>query len=624
MTQIKKDVRYLNKDFGQFRANLIEFAKNYFPDTYNDFNESSPGMMFIEMASYVGDVLSYYTDNQLKESFLDTAANKPNVLALAANVGYKTKNTIPATVNLDVFQLLPAKTTANGKEPDWSYALTIKENMIARDDNSGAEFRTLSLVNFAVSSSFNPTEVSIYQISNVDNTPEYYLLKKSVKALAGTIKTKTFTFGAAKRFDKILINDTDIIDITSITDSDSNVWTEVPFLAQDTVFETISNTVQNDPELSVYTEVPYLLKLKKTAHRFITKFRSDKNLEIQFGPGISDNDDEEIIPNPDNVGSGLNGLQTQFDHPIDPSNFMYTKTYGLAPSNTTLTVKYTTGGGVKSNVPSYSLKTVANIEYQIDSQALDATLLNQIKASVACTNPTPATGGKSEETIEEIRQNAMATFASQQRTITAQDYIIRAYSMPSRFGSVAKAYVIQDQQLNPGNTQDLIPNPLAINLYTLGYDGNGCLTELNPAVKENLKTYINQYRILTDSVNIKTAHIINIGVKFDLITLPEYNSNEVLLRCIDKLKTIFSVRQWQINQPIVLSKIYTELDRVEGVQSVTSVKIANLYDANQGYSGNVYDIEAATKTGVIYPSLDPSIFEVKFPNTDIIGKIVSL
>jgi hypothetical protein len=624
MTQVKKDVRYLNKDFGQFRANLIEFAKNYFPDTYNDFNESSPGMMFIEMASYVGDVLSYYTDNQLKESFLDTAASKPNVLALAANVGYKPKNTIPATVNLDVFQLLPAKTTSYGKEPDWTYALTIKENMVARDDNSGAEFRTLSLVNFAASSSFDPTEVSVYQISNVDNTPEYYLLKKSVKALAGTIKTKTFTFGAAKRFDKILINDTDIIDVMSITDSDNNVWTEVPFLAQDTVFETVANTVQNDPELSVYTGVPYLLKLKKTAHRFITKFRSDKNLEIQFGPGISDNDDEEIIPNPDNVGSGLNGLQTQFDHPVDPSNFMYTKTYGLAPSNTTLTVKYTTGGGIKSNVPSYSLKTVANVEYQIDSQALDATLLKQIKASVACTNPTPATGGKSEETIEEIRQNAMATFATQQRTITAQDYIIRAYSMPSRFGSVAKAYVIQDQQLNPDNGQEMIPNPLAINLYTLGYDGNGYLTELNPAVKENLKTYINQYRILTDAVNIKTAYVINIGVKFEIITLPEYNSNEVLLKCIDKLKAIFDNRQWQINQPIVMSKIYTELDRVEGVQSVTSVKIVNLYDATLGYSGNVYDIAAATKTGVIYPSLDPSIFEVKFPNNDIIGKVVSL
>ena len=624
MTQVKKDVRYLNKDFGQFRANLIEFAKNYFPDTYNDFNESSPGMMFIEMASYVGDVLSYYTDNQLKESFLDTAASKPNVLALAANVGYKTKNTIPATVTLDVFQLLPAKTTASGKEPDWSYALTLKENMIARDDASNVEFRTLSLVNFSASSSFDPTEVSVYQISNVDNSPEYYLLKKSVKAIAGTIKTKTFTFGSAKRFDKILINDTDIIDVMSITDSDNNTWTEVPYLAQDMVFETIANTVQNDPELSQYTSVPYLLKLKKTAHRFITKFKSDKNLEIQFGPGISANDDEEIIPNPDNVGSALTGLQTQFDHPIDPSNFMYTKSYGLAPSNTTLTVKYTTGGGIKSNVPSYSLKTIANVEYQIDSQALDITLLNQIKASVACTNPNPAIGGKSEETIEEIRQNAMANFATQQRSITAQDYIIRAYSMPSRFGSVAKAYVIQDQQLNPDNDHEMIPNPLAINLYTLGYDGNGNLTGLNPAVKENLKTYINQYRLLTDAVNIKTAYVINIGVKFEIITLPEYNSNEVLLMCIDKLKNIFNNRQWQINQPIVMSKIYTELDRVEGVQSVTSINIVNLYDSTQGYSGNVYDVAAATKAGVIYPSLDPSIFEIKFPNTDIIGKVISL
>jgi len=624
MAQNKKDVRYLNKDFGQFRANLIEFAKNYFPNTYNDFNETSPGMMFIEMASYVGDVLSYYTDAQLKESFLQFADNRPNVLALATNVGYKAKNTIPATVDIDVFQLLPAKTGVAGKEPDWSYALTLKENMIVRDDKTNQEFRTLSLINFSVSSSFNPTDVSVYQVNDLDQTPEYYLLKKKVKAISGTVNTKTFDFTTAKRFDKILIQDTDIIDVVSITDSDENVWTEVPYLAQDTVFETIANTVQNDPELSQYNDVPYLLKLKKTARRFITRFRSDKNLEIQFGAGVSETDDEELIPNPDNVGSSLSGLQIQFDHPIDPSNFMYTKTYGLAPSNTTLTVKYTTGGGVKSNVAANSLKVITDVEYVIDSQNLDLTLLSRIKASVACTNPNPANGGKSEESIEEIRQNAMSTFATQQRAITAQDYIIRSYSMPSRFGSVAKAYVIQDQQINPDNGQEMIPNPLAINLYTLGYDANGNFTALNPAVKENLKTYINQYRILTDAINIKTAYVINIGVKFEIITLPEYNSNEVLLRCVDKLKTIFDNKKWQINQPIVMSKIYTELDRVEGVQSVTSVKIVNLYKESEGYSGNVYDIDAATKAGIIYPSLDPSIFEVKYVNSDIVGKVVSL
>ena len=625
MSQLRKDIRYLNKDFSQFRTNLIEFAKNYFPNTYTDFNESSPGMMFIEMASYVGDVLSYYTDNQLKESFLETAAYRPNVLYLASNTGYKIKNTIPATVDLDVFQLLPAKTTASGKVPDWDYALTINDGMIVSAENSTVQFRTLNLVNFRASSSYDPTDVTIYQVNDADNTPEYYLLKKRVKAVSGTVKTQSFSFGAAKRFDKILLQDTNIIEVESITDSDGNVWTEVPYLAQEMVFESVANTAANDPDLYQYTSVPYLLKLKKTARRFITKFRPDSNLEIQFGSGVSTDSDEEIIPNPDNVGNSLIGLQMQFDHPVDPSNFMYTKTYGLAPSNTTLTVTYTTGGGVESNVPALSLNTISSINFNIDSTLLDSTLLNRVKASVACTNPSPAVGGKSQESLEDIRQNAMANFASQQRNITDQDYIVRAYSMPSRFGSVAKAYVIQDQALNPIVSNAVTPvNPLAINLYTLGYDSNGNLAPLNAAVKENLKTYIEMYRMLTDSVNIKDAYIINIGVQFEIITLPEFNSNQVILNCIKSLKDYFNSNRWQINQPIAISKLYTLLDRVEGVQSVKSINITNLYDDSVGYSGNVYDIQSATKSGVIYPSLDPSIFEIKYPNKDIIGKVVSL
>ena len=624
MAQIKKDVKYLNKDFSQFRENLIEYARNYFPNTYNDFNESSPGMMFMEMASYVGDVLSYYTDNQLKESFLQFAGGRGNVLALAANVGYKQKNKIPATVDIDVFQLIPAKSTKDGKVPDWDYAMTLKEGMVVKSEDTGVEFRTLSLINFRVSSSFDPTDISIYQVSDQDKTPEFYLLKKHVKAIAGQIKTATYTFGSARRFDKILIEDLDCIEIVSVIDSDLNTWTEVPYLAQDTVYESIANTAQNDPVLSAFTEVPYLIKLKKTSRRFITRFRSDRKLEVQFGPGVSNDSDEEIIPNPDNVGSSLTGLQAQFDFPIDPSNFMYTKSYGLAPSNTSLTITYTTGGGLESNVSANTLKNIVNIQYEIDSQNLDLTLLNQIKGSVACTNTSPAIGGKSEESIEEIRQNAMANFASQQRMVTTQDYIIRAYSLPPRFGSVAKAYVIQDQQQNPDYGGTAIPNPLAINLYTLGYDGNGKLIALNPAIQENLKTYIAMYRILTDAINIKSAFIINIGIQFEIITQPEYNSNEVLVKCIAKLKSMFNSKIWQINQPIVISKIYTELDRVDGVQSVTSVKINNLYDTVSGYSGNVYDIASATKDGVVYPSLDASIFEVKFPNNDIIGKVISL
>ena len=339
---------------------------------------------------------------------------------------------------------------------------------------------------------------------------------------------------------------------------------------------------------------------------------------------MSADSDEEIIPNPDNVGNSLVGLQTQYGHPIDPSNFMYTKAYGQAPANTTLTVRYTRGGGVVSNVPAFTITNIAQIQYEIDSENLDLVLLNRIQASVACTNPLPAIGGKSAETLDEIRQNALAQFASQQRAVTGLDYVIRAYSMPAKFGSIAKAYIIQDEQTNPNNTEQRVPNPLALNLYTLGYDGTGKLVELNPAIKENLKTYLSEYRMITDAVNIKTAFIINIGIKFEIVTLPEYNSNEVLLNCIAKLKSIFDSKKWQINQPIVLSKVYTELDRTVGVQSVTSLKIANLYDKASGYSGNAYDITAATKDGVIYPSLDPSIFEIRFPNTDIIGKVNSM
>jgi len=622
------DIKYLGKDFNQLRTNLIEFARNYFPNTYNDFNESSPGMMFLEMSAYVGDVLSFYTDKQLKESFLISAEEKTNLYSLAQSLGYKVKNKIASSVDLDVFQLLPSTTSGSAIVPDWSYALNIPAGMTVKSKSTGAEFRTLDTVSFSQLSNMPGSNVSVYQINEVTNQAEYYLLKHSVKAIAGNVNTTTYSFGNAKRFDKISLSDTNIIDIVDIVDSDNNVWTEVPNLAQDTVFETVSNVSQNDPSLSQFNlTVPYLLKLKKTARRFITRFRTDGTLDIQFGAGISADLDEEIIPNPDNVGSGLPNLQLQYDQPLDPSNFMYTRSYGLAPSNTTLTVRYTTGGGLQSNVPAFDLTDIVGLTFDINETGLNAGLQGQIKASVACTNPKPGTGGKDEESLDDVRNNAMSYFAAQNRAVTDQDYIIRAYSMPPRFGAVAKAFIIQDSQIDPVTNLG-ISNPLALNLYCVGYDTNGNLTQLNSAVKENLKTYIGQYRMLTDAINIRDAYIINIGIEFEVICLPDANSNEVLLKCINALKSYFDIRKWQINQPIILSKLNTLLDQVAGVQTVVKVELSNLYNADLGYSGNVYTISSSeggsTRNGVVYPSLDPSIFEVRFPSNDIKGRVVSL
>ena len=634
---VQKDVSLIGKDFGELRKNLIDFSKNYFPNTYNDFNESSPGMMFIEMASYVGDVLSFYTDTQLRESLLTNAEEKANLFNLATAYGYKPKNVVPASVTLDVFQLVPAIGSGDEVRPDYDYALRISSGMqVGSDEFNNVQFNTTTAVDFSFSSSFNPTEVSVYQIDENTNEPIYYLLKKQVKATSGTVSTRTFTFGTPKIYDKIRIQDDSIIKIKSITDEDGDAWTEVPYLAQETVFEQIENNSDNGGDLSQYNgESPFLLQLNRVPKRFITRFEDSTNLVIQFGAGISSNADEEIIPNPDNVGSALYTDNASLDQGIDPSNFLYTKTYGTAPSNTTLTVEYLVGNGIGDNVPAKDLIKIIGRTFENDNTVnLNTDTLRFVQNSLAVTNPEPAVGGRSKESDDEIRNNAMAYFAAQNRTVTREDYLMRCYALPPQFGSVAKAYIVQDYQIETKKTNgetisSEIPNPLALNLYVLGYDNTKKLTQLNLATKNNLRTYLSYYRSLTDAVNIKNAYIVNIAIEFDIIVLPDYNSNEVLLRCINELKNYFNIDNWRVNEPINLSQIYVLLDGVKGVQTVPrpdaegvgGLQIYNKYNGN--YSPNKYDLTLATKRGVIYPPKDPAIFEVKYPNVDIKGKVVT-
>jgi len=624
--ETKKDISYVGKDFGQFRKNLIDFTKQYFPETYTDFNESSPGMLFVELASYVGDVLSYYADSNLRESLLEQATERTNIYDIAKTLGYTPINSVPAHTTLNVYQLVPAIGTGDNVAPDYNFALTIQPGLQVKQTGGPAIFRTLESVDFGFSSSYNTTEVTIYESDDATNLPTYYLLKKSVAAVSGQVRTATFNFNTPVPYDKIVLPDTNIIEIVSVSESDGDNWYEVPYLAQDTLFESVPNLRENDPDLVQFnSSVPSLLKLKKTAKRFVSRLRSDNKLEIQFGAGISDNNDEEIIPNPDNVGNGLAGFRRSVDVDIDPSNFLYTRTYGQAPSNTTLTVTYTVGSGVADNVPASTLTTINFIEYNDNvNNILNVGMLNFVKNTIAVNNPSPATGAKTADTTQDIKNNALANFATQNRLVTREDYIIRTYSMPAKFGSVAKAYIVPDDQLSQQEFESSrIANPTAMNMYVLGFNSNKQLTELNTAIKENLKTYLGYYRMLTDAVNIKDAYIINIGVNFEISVLPNYNSNEILLKCIDAVKSYFDIDKWQINQVIIKSDILNIIGNTQGVQSVVGVTFSNLYNTALGYSGNTYDLNTATKNGVIYPSLDPSIFEVKFPTSDISGRVVN-
>ncbi len=487
--ETKKDVSYLGKDFSQFKKNLIDFSKQYFPSTYTDFNESSPGSLFIEMAAYVGDVLSFYADTNLKESLLEQASERSNIYDIARALGYRPLNVVPAHVTLDIFQIVPAIGSGASIRPDFNYALSIKPGMRIKQAAGTSIFRTLDSIDFGFSSSFNPTEITVYESDPSTLQPTYYLLKKQAPAVSGDVKTATFTFNAPVAYDKIVLPETNIIEIISVTESDGDNWYEVPYLAQDTIFESIPNLAENDPDLSIYrSSSPSLLKLKKTAKRFITRLRSDNRLELQFGAGISDNNDEELVPNPTNVGNGLSALRRSVDVNIDPSNFLYTRTYGQAPSNTTLTITYTVGNGIADNVPANVLNSIDFIEYDEDVNSIAAIgIVNFVKNTVAVTNSAPATGAKTADSLQDIKNNAMASFATQNRLVTRDDYIIRAYSMPAKYGSIAKAYIVPDDQIAQSDYQGTrIPNPLAMNLYVLGFNQSKQLVELNDAVKNNL------------------------------------------------------------------------------------------------------------------------------------------
>ena len=596
-----RDIKYVNKDFGDFRNQLIEYAKNYFPDAYNDFSPTSPGMMFIEMAAYVGDVLSFYQDTQLQETYIQHAKNPANLFNLAYMMGYRPKISTPSEVDIEVSHVVGA---LDGN-PNLAQALQIPANTQLKSTSAGnVNFVTNKPIDFTFSGPYDNTQVTVESLNNLGN-PNQFRLTKTVKATSGEIKTITQAITSVEKFKTITIDDSNIIGIQSVRDSNDNIWYEVPFLGQDTVF--VDNTNNSTDE----QVVPYSLTLQRVPRRFVTRFTSTGQLQIQFGAGMAGQDDSIITPDPTNVGFGSNQGISRIDYAFDPSNFLSTKAYGLAPSNTTLTIKYLVGGGVAANVPANTITTRV-------STITDPT------NSLTFNNPLAAAGGRDGDTIDELRENSLRSFNEQGRAVTLQDYTVRSLSMDSKYGSIAKVYITQDQLTNSNNTTDSIidSNPLSLSLYTLAYNNNKNLVTATTTLKSNLKVYLSEYMVLTDAINIKDAFVVNIGVNFDIIVKPNFSGRDVLLACTNRLKDYFDITKWNINQPINLSSIYTLLDQEKGVQTVQKVEVVN--SVGGVYSQYAYDIVGATRNNIVYPSYDPCIFEVKFPDTDIKGRITTL
>ena len=620
-----KEITYLNKDFDSFKQKLIEFAEVYYPNTYNDFSDTSAGMMLIEMSAYIGDVLSFYGDNQVQENFLQFAKQRSSLLSLAYNHGYFPQVTNASTVDVNIFQTIPATIASGLVSPDFNYAMIIEEGaQVQASTNTSQLFYLENKIDFTVSGSADPTDISVYSLDS-NNQPNFYLLKKRSRASAGTLKTTTFSFTTPQRFNTVQVEDDNVIEITRITDTNGARWYEVPYLAQETIFDSQTNIAANDPELYQYNETtPYLLKIKKVPKRFIKRFKTNNTVELQFGPGVSSGQDETITPNSDNVGMGLPYGTDKLLTAYDPSNFLYTRTYGLSPSNTTLTVEYLVGGGATSNVPVNSITQLSSGTVTFFGTSLDSTLQSTVRDSLAFNNPNAATGGGDGDTNEDVRQNAIAQYPTQLRTVTKDDYSIRSLSLPSKYGVVSKVYITQNAGISPNRrTPEGSYDTNVLDLYLLSRNTTGKLSIADPALKQNLITYLGEYRMLTDAVVIKDAFIINIGVNFDVILQPNFNNRVILNNCINALIAYFDIDRWQLNQPILINNVRNVLDNIEGIQTVKKLEIVNKVGTNENYSEFAYDMNGATIDEVLYPSLDPSIFELKFPDTDIQGRVVT-
>ena len=660
-----KKISYLGKDFAALKQNLIDYTKTYFPNTYSDFNEASPGMVFVEQAAAIGDILSFYQDVQLKESMLAYATERKNVIALAQAMGYKPKVTTPAVTTMTVYQLVPSVGVGTNSVPDSRYYLRIKEGMeIQSSTNAAIIFRTTDSINFSETGS---NSVSVFERDTQGN-PTRYLISKTVKAISAKQISTSITFQDTDTdYPSTTLLDTNIIGITSIVDSDTNeIFYEVPYLAQESIFVEKSNISYNSDLSEFSGSVPYILEVQKVPRRFSVKVNSNNTIDLQFGNGGGSGfTDEQILPNTKNIGLGLANSVQRLNQGIDPSNFLKTNTFGISPAGKTLLVKYLVGGGVESNVNVGDLTSIRVIEFEEDLLSIPSDILNSyndIKTTVAVENLEAAVGGRSSESVEEIRQNALGSFGSQNRAVTRQDYIVRALSMPERYGSIAKVYVSPDGEVDNNSPASILANPkyisefvglvdglkgkpqsevqtelvkylsqkrsaisevnnpFAINMYILGYDENKKLTNLNTAVKQNLKTYLGEYRLMTDSVNLLNGFIVNIGCDFEVICYSNYNKNEVITNCLVQMQDYFNIDNWTFNKPINISEMELILANVEGVMSVPSVKIYNLCGGDGNYSTNKYNIEQATKDKMIYPSLDPCVFEVKYPNKDIKGR----
>ena len=592
----KKLIKYTNREFNSIKQDLVDYARRYYPDIYKDFSEASFGSLMLDTVAYVGDVLSFYLDYQANESFLNTAIEYDNVVRLGEQVGYKQQLRANSFGLVSLYILCPV--TSTGAAPDTNYLPVLAKNSRFTSD-AGQVFTLLDDVDFA-----NPDNEIIVATSNTtDGTPTAYAVKAYGRVISGETKQEIINVGEYKKFLTVELSDPNITEIVSITDTEGNEYYEVQYLSQDTVFRTVIN---KDPETRRY--VPNIAVTTSAPYRFTTFTRNNK-IFVKFGYGSDSSSKIDNITHPSNVVLKQHGRDYESDLSMDPSKLLETTKFGIVPANTTLTVVYRTNTSDNVNVSSRSLNNIIDPIFVFGENAVNATSISFVRDNLEVINEQPIIGDTSLPSIAELKQRVNDVFASQNRAVTADDYEALVYRMPAKFGKIKRAKILRDQDSFKRN----------LNLYLLSEDADNNLMVSNDVLKNNVKTWINHYRMINDTIDILDPKIINIRVNF--VAVVDYSEDKIdaLSAAISEVQNMFKEKM-NIGQPIYITKIYDRLNNLEEIVDVTNVEITN-------QTGGLYSDEALnladyiSADGRILYAPENVIYELKYSNIDIKGTI---
>lgn len=587
-------IDYTNRDFSSIKRDLTQIAERFYPDTFQDFSEASFGSMMLDAVAYVGDQLSFYLDYNVNEAFLDTSYQLNNIIRHGRVLGYKNSGRPSTYGTVALYVLVPASISALG--PDRRYIPIIKRGTRFSSTN-GSNFVLTEDVNMAETS--NPVVVA--RTDPTTGAPTFFAVKSYGKVVSGFFNTEIVDVGAFERFRRVQLSSPNVSEIISVFDTEGNEYFEVENLSQDTVFKTLTNkNYKND-------NVPSVMKPLLVNRKFMTVFDSD-GVALQFGSG--DELAGDVVAEPQSLAIDVFGKSYVTDTSFDPSRLVSNKYYGIVPQNTTLTILYRQTNPTNSNVGAGSVDNVVSsiLEFE-DSSVLAASSISAVRTSIEVSNETPIVGDVSNPSSAEVKQRVYDTFPTQNRAVTQRDYENLVYRMPASFGSVKRCSVQKDPDSQKRN----------LNAYVISEDPQGKLINSNNTIKQNIKTWLNHYRMINDTIDILDPFIINIGINF--IVKPELNSNKfkVLNDCVNALSTEYSNPLF-IGESLSLSRIFNILNNVSGVNDTVKVQIVSKNSSN--YSNVFFQInENMSPDGDMLVCPKNAIFELKFPEVDIKGKL---